>query len=87
MDNQRIVPRITRDPVARVAFSRSPVPHDPHATSAVIRAPPIQGPRPPQLPKDRAFTSERRRYFDPGIKRLRSIAWPAACLSAQPNPD
>ena len=27
-----------------LAFSRRPVPHDPHATPAVIRAPPIQDP-------------------------------------------
>jgi hypothetical protein len=30
-----------------LAFSRSPVPHDPHATPTVIRAPPIQGPTSP----------------------------------------
>src|SRR5208283_3718043 len=29
-----------------LALSRRPVPHDPHATSAAIRAPPIQGSRP-----------------------------------------
>jgi hypothetical protein len=27
-----------------LAFSRSPVPHDPHATPAVIQTPPFQGP-------------------------------------------
>jgi hypothetical protein len=40
------------------AFTRRPVPHDPHATLATIRVPPILGSRPPRLPKNRGFTSE-----------------------------
>jgi hypothetical protein len=48
-----------------LAFSRSPVPHDPHATPAVIRAPSIQG-SPPQLPKSRASTYEER-FIDPRV--------------------
>ena len=43
-----------------LAFSRSPVPHDPHATPAVIRHPPIQGSDHPQLPKTRRPPSEER---------------------------
>jgi hypothetical protein len=32
-----------------LARSRKPVPHDPHASAAVMRTPPIQGPRLLQL--------------------------------------
>ena len=34
-----------------LAFTRRPAPHDPHATPAVIRAPPIWGPDYPDCPR------------------------------------
>jgi hypothetical protein len=53
------------------ALDCSSAPHDLHAKpAAVMRAPPISGPRLSQLPKDRATPQQETALFDTGIKAI-----------------
>ena len=50
-----------------LALSRRPVPHDPHATSTVNPAKPIQESDHPDCPQDRAYPSKRTALLTPAL--------------------
>src|SRR5262249_39036097 len=65
-----------------LAFSRSPVPHDPHATPAVIRVPPISGPDHPYCPRV-GRSPAKNGVIDRGAKRFPDVARPRHRVAAR----